>query len=34
MRNGAETMEQHSRKLYSQNERKEEHEHQTDRLQL
>lgn len=34
MRQGSESMEQHSRKLDDQDQREEEHEHQTDRFQL
>lgn len=34
MRNGAESMEQHSSKLDDQNQCEEEHKHQTDRFEL
>jgi hypothetical protein len=34
MRNRSETMEQHRRKLDDQNQREEEHEHQTDWFEL
>lgn len=34
MRQGSETMEQHGSKLDHQDQREEEHEHQTDRFQL
>lgn len=34
MRQGSEAMEQHGRELDDQNQREEEHKHQTDRFQL